>query len=108
MFVWRFLLKQLKQLKTQTKLPRSEIFRQKRVNSTKIFFLDDELLDEDDEVNAAVVNRRRVAGRNDEDDEFEEDEELTAEREELRKKIGTKKLAKIEEKAARRERNEVI
>ena len=42
---------------------------------------------------------------NDDDDEMDEEAEA-AEREELRKKLGTKKLAKLEEKAARRERNE--
>ena len=51
----------------------------------------------------------RVAVRNDnnEVDDSDEDQEI-ADREELRKKIGTKKLAKLEEKAEKKRRNEVI
>jgi hypothetical protein len=36
------------------------------------------------------------------------EDELDEDREYLRKKIGTKKLAKLEEKALRRERNELL
>ena len=47
-------------------------------------------------------NQNAPAGEN-----FFDDEDQDADREELRKKIGTKKLAKLEEKRDRRERNEV-
>lgn len=72
-----------------------------------------------------IRNRNRLQNRNREDEDEEqlddlderidnylnnrddsEDGDQTAEREDLRRKIGTKKLAKLEEKAARRERNE--
>jgi hypothetical protein len=36
------------------------------------------------------------------------DQKSATEREELRKRVGTKKLAKMEEKAARKERNDQI
>ncbi|RNA40070.1 DDRGK domain-containing 1 [Brachionus plicatilis] len=56
---------------------------------------EEQLDDLDDRIDNYLNNR-------DED----EDGDQMAEREDLRKKIGTKKLAKLEEKAARRERNE--
>lgn len=54
---------------------------------------------------------RQEARDDDQEDDHtmdEDDEQTAAEREELRKRVGTKKLAKMEEKAARKERNEVI
>lgn len=56
---------------------------------------DEEQLNDQDERLDNYLNNR---------DEEEDGDQL--EREDLRKKIGTKKLAKLEEKAARRERNE--
>lgn len=57
------------------------------------------IVDEEDDLG----NRR---GDNESDDDDSDDTREAAEREELRKKIGTKKLAKIEEKAAKREERE--
>ena len=49
-----------------------------------------------------------MAVRNDNNEvDYSDDEQEIADREELRKKIGTKKLAKLEEKAEKKRRNEV-
>ena len=53
--------------------------------------------------NGYQVNRARAR----DSDEESVDLEDPAERERLRKKVGTKKLAKLEAKEARREQNEV-
>jgi hypothetical protein len=65
-----------------------------------------------------VRTNENVNDDNDDDDDDQEgnlnqdnidqdDEQTLEEREELRKRVGTKKLLKMEEKAARKERNEV-
>lgn len=63
---------------------------------------DDDEIDEDQEDNIDDRVENFLNRQNEED----MDEDQIAEREELRRKLGTKKLAKLEEKAARRERNE--
>ncbi len=66
-----------------------------------------DLVDEDDDDIGENNNNNRNRVRNFDDDEEMDEARAAAEREELRKKIGTKKLAKLEEKAAKREEREV-